>query len=117
MAKGSTGNGARSAIAKRRAAAKAEASEHYLARRRDVVQAAASVFSAKGVAGAGLAVIGEPGAAQTARRTLEQALAVSSAPGPRVRAVRQLDTLVPADADGVLTEIRQRLTGQPHDSR
>jgi AcrR family transcriptional regulator len=52
MAKGSTGNGARSGIARRRAAAKAEASEHYLARRRDVVQAAASVFSAKGFAGA-----------------------------------------------------------------
>jgi AcrR family transcriptional regulator len=40
----------RSGIAKRRAAAKEEASAHYLARRRDIVHAAAAVFRAQGVA-------------------------------------------------------------------
>jgi AcrR family transcriptional regulator len=39
-----------SGIAKRRAAAKAEASEHYTARRRDILEAAAAVFRAKGLA-------------------------------------------------------------------
>lgn len=41
---------ARSGIAKRRAAAKADASEHYQGRRKDIVHAAAEVFRAKGVA-------------------------------------------------------------------
>jgi tetratricopeptide (TPR) repeat protein len=76
-----------------------------------------NVMYAKGIASAALTVIGEPGAAQAARRAFEQALAASSAPGPRARAIRQLDLLVPADADGVLTEIRQGLAGRPRDSQ
>jgi AcrR family transcriptional regulator len=45
---------ASSEIAKRRAAAKSEASKHYLARRRELVKAAASVFREKGLAGTSL---------------------------------------------------------------
>jgi tetratricopeptide (TPR) repeat protein len=75
-----------------------------------------NVMYAKGIATAGLAVVGEPGAAQTARRTFDQALGASSAPGPLARAVRQLDILAPADGGGVLTEIRQGLARRPHDS-
>jgi TetR/AcrR family transcriptional regulator, cholesterol catabolism regulator len=45
---------AASGIGKRRAAAKAEASEQYLARRRELVKAAASVFKDKGLASASL---------------------------------------------------------------
>jgi AcrR family transcriptional regulator len=42
---------AHSGIAKRRAAAREEASDHYVARRRAIVQAAAGVFRTQGVAG------------------------------------------------------------------
>jgi AcrR family transcriptional regulator len=42
---------AKSAIAKRRAAAKADASEQYRTRRREIVHAAAAVFRAQGLAG------------------------------------------------------------------
>jgi AcrR family transcriptional regulator len=52
MPKQAPGRNAKSGIARRRAAAKAEASEHYKARRQDVVQAAAAVFRAKGFASA-----------------------------------------------------------------
>jgi TetR/AcrR family transcriptional regulator, cholesterol catabolism regulator len=45
---------ASSSIAKRRAAAKSEASKHYVARRRELVKAAASVFREKGLAGTSL---------------------------------------------------------------
>jgi AcrR family transcriptional regulator len=47
--KGAATNG-ESRIAQRRAAAKADAGERYVARRRTLVQAAASVFGAKGIA-------------------------------------------------------------------
>jgi AcrR family transcriptional regulator len=45
---------ASSGIGKRRAAAKAEASQQYAARRRELVKAAASVFKEKGLAGTSL---------------------------------------------------------------
>ena len=71
---------------------------------------------AKGIASAGQAVTGNPDTAQAARRTFEQALAVAYVPGLRAVALRQLDLLVPADADGVLTEIRHVLAEQPRDT-
>jgi tetratricopeptide (TPR) repeat protein len=74
------------------------------------------VLYAKGIASAGLAVTGKPDAARAAGRTFEQALAVAPAPGFRARALRQLDLLAPADAEGVLTEIRRVLTEQPCDT-
>jgi hypothetical protein len=73
------------------------------------------VLYAKGIASAGHALTGRPATAQAARHTFEQAQTVSPTPGLRARALRQLDLLVPADADGVLTEIRRVLAGQPHD--
>jgi AcrR family transcriptional regulator len=45
---------AASGIGKRRASAKAEGTEHYLARRRELVKAAAAVFKEKGLAGTSL---------------------------------------------------------------
>ena len=66
---------------------------------------------AQGLASAGLAVTGHPDRAQAALRTFEQAVAITPAPGPRVRALRKLDVLLPADIDGVLTEIRRILAG------
>jgi hypothetical protein len=74
------------------------------------------VLYAKGIASAGQAITGNPDAAQAARRTFEQALAAAPAPGLRARALRQLHLLVPADADGVLTEIQRVLAGQPRDT-
>ena len=75
-----------------------------------------NVLYAKGIASAGQAVTGNPDTAQAARRTFEQALAVAYVPGLRAVALRQLDLLVPADADGVLTEIRHVLAKQPRDT-
>ena len=74
------------------------------------------VLYAKGIASAGQAVTGNPDAAQAARRTFEQALAVAPATWLRARALRQLDLLVPADTDGVLTDIRRVLAEQPRDT-
>jgi hypothetical protein len=71
---------------------------------------------AKGIATAGHALTGQPGAVQAARHIFEQAQALSPAPGLRARALRQLDLLAPADADDVLTEIRRVLTRQPCDT-
>ena len=51
MPKPKTGKRGKSGIAKRRAAAKTDASEHYLERRRGVVLAAAAVFKEKSLAG------------------------------------------------------------------
>jgi AcrR family transcriptional regulator len=51
MPKPKTGRRGKSGIAKRRAAAKTEASDHYLERRRAAVQAAAAVFKEKSLAG------------------------------------------------------------------
>jgi tetratricopeptide (TPR) repeat protein len=69
---------------------------------------------AKGIASAGHALTGQPGAAQIAGRTITQALNDSRAPGIRARALRQFDLLMPADTEGVLTGIRRILAGQPH---
>jgi tetratricopeptide (TPR) repeat protein len=69
------------------------------------------VLYAKGIASAGQAITGNPDMAQAARRTFEQALAAAPAPGLRARALRQLHLLVPADADGVLTDIQRVLAG------
>ena len=77
---------------------------------------ATDVLYAKGIASAGRAVAGERQAAQAARRTFEQALIVAPAPGICARALRQLDLLVAADADGVLTEVRQVLAEHPRDT-
>jgi AcrR family transcriptional regulator len=49
---------ASSEIAKRRAAAKSEASKHYIARRRELIKAAAAVFKEKGLAGTSLDEVG-----------------------------------------------------------
>ena len=73
-----------------------------------------NVLYAKGIASAGLAVTGEPDAAEAACRTFERALTVAPAVGFRARALRQLDLLAPADGEGVLTEIRRVLTGESH---
>ena len=74
------------------------------------------VLYTKGIASAGQAVAGERQAAPAARRTLEQASIVASVPGIRARALLQLDLLVAADAEGVLTEVRQVLATQPCDT-
>jgi tetratricopeptide (TPR) repeat protein len=74
------------------------------------------VLYAKGVASAGHALTGRLDAAQAARQTFEQAQTVSPTHGLRARALRQLDLLVLADPDGVLTGIRHVLAGQPHDN-
>ncbi len=74
------------------------------------------VLYAKGTASAGQAVTGKPDMAQAARRAFEQALAVAPAAGFRARALRQLDLLAPADAAGVLAEIRRVLSEEPRDT-
>jgi tetratricopeptide (TPR) repeat protein len=75
----------------------------------------AHVLYAKGVAGAGLAVTSQRDLAEAARQTFEQALAVAPALGFRARALRQLDLLLPADADDVLTEVQRLLAEQSPD--
>jgi tetratricopeptide (TPR) repeat protein len=75
-----------------------------------------NMLYAKGIASAGQAVTGNRDTAQAARRTFEQALAVAYVPGLRAVALRQLDLLVPADADGILTDIRRILAEQPRDT-
>ena len=67
------------------------------------------VLYAAGIANAGQAMTGNPGAAQTARRAFEQAPATPPLHGVRARTLRQLDLLVAADAEGVLTDVRQIL--------
>ena len=67
------------------------------------------VLYARGIACAGLAVTGEPGVAQVACDTFEQARAAAPAPGLRARALRQLQLLVPADTDGLLMESQRVL--------
>jgi tetratricopeptide (TPR) repeat protein len=67
----------------------------------------------KGIASAGQAVTGEPGAAQAAHRTFEKALAIAPLPGVRGRTLRHFDLLAAADTGGVLAGIRPVLTGQP----
>ena len=74
------------------------------------------VLYAEGLASAGHALTGQSDAAQAARRIFEQVQTVSPTPGLRARALRQFDLLVPADADGVLTEIRRILAGQSYDT-
>ena len=59
------------------------------------------VLYAKGIASAGQALTGQPDEAQAARHTFEQAQTISPTPGLRARVLRQLDLLVPTDADGV----------------
>ncbi len=54
MAKNSKSPKPTSGIAQRRAVAKSDASEHYLTRRKDIIQAAAEVFRAKGFASASI---------------------------------------------------------------
>ena len=76
----------------------------------------ADVLYAKGIATAGQAVIGQPDAAQAARHAFEQAVAVAPAPGFHARALWQLDLLAPADASGVLREIRCVLGDEPSDT-
>ena len=70
---------------------------------------------AKGIANAGLAVTGDPDAAQIARLTFEHALTVTHAQGLRARAIWQLDLLAPVDVADVLTEIQRELGEQSRD--
>ena len=70
----------------------------------------------KGIASAGQAVTGKPDAAHAAYRTFEQALTVAPLPGVRVRTLRQLNLLAPADAGGVLKDIRRILVEQSRDT-
>jgi tetratricopeptide (TPR) repeat protein len=72
------------------------------------------VLYAKGIASAGHALTGQPGAADAAHRAFELAHTVPPTLGLRARALRQLDLLVQADTDGVLTEIRRVLAWQLH---
>jgi tetratricopeptide (TPR) repeat protein len=74
------------------------------------------VLYAKGIACAGQAVTGKPDMAQAARRAFEQAVAAGPASGFRARALRQLDLLGPADAGGVLTEVRRVLSERQGDT-
>ena len=68
------------------------------------------VLYAKGIASAGYALSGQAGSADAARHAFELAQTVPATPGLQARALRQLDLLVPADADGLLAEIRRVLS-------